>query len=95
MASTGGRVEELQVSGKKLVSTVKKIVREGNVRRVVVKNATGRTVLDIPLNAGVVGVVLLPFWAALAGLAAVAAQYTIVVERIDPTAGPPAAPPRA
>ena len=78
--------EELKISGKKLVSTLKGIVREGNVRRIVIKNASGRTLLDMPLSAGLVGVVLLPFWAAVGGLAALAAQYTVVVERDTPHA---------
>ena len=83
--------EELKVSGKQLLSTLKGIVREGNVRRVVIKNASGRTVLDVPLAAGAVGVVLLPFWAAVGGLAALAAHYTVVVERSDvPRVPPPA-----
>src|SRR5215208_8447 len=91
MTTEGGRVEELQVSGKRLLSTLKRVVREGNVRRVVVKNPGGRTVLDLPLTAGVVGAALLPFWAAVGGLAALAAHYTVVVERADPPriAAPP------
>jgi hypothetical protein len=78
-----GRIEEQQVSGNQLLGTLKRIVREGNVRRIVVKNTTGRTLLDVPLAAGVVGAALLPFWAAVGGLAALAARYTVVVERID------------
>ena len=78
--------EELKISGQKLKSTLKGIVREGNVRRIVIKNASGRTVLDVPLSAGVVGAVLIPFWAAVGGLAALAAQYTVVVEREGPKA---------
>jgi hypothetical protein len=77
------RIEELKVSGNQLLGTLKRIVREGNVRRVVVKNARGRTVLDIPLSAGLVGAALVPFWAAVGGLAAIAASYTVVVERAD------------
>jgi hypothetical protein len=78
--------EELKISGQKLMSTLKGIVREGNVRRIVIKNASGRTVLDVPLSAGVVGAVLIPFWAAVGGLAALAAHYTVVVEREGPKA---------
>ena len=81
-------VEEISVAGGKLKSTLKNILREGNVRRVVVKNSYGRTLLDMPLSAGVAGAVLLPFWAAVAGIAALAANYTIVVER--DVSGPPA-----
>jgi hypothetical protein len=83
MTTEGGRIEELQVSGKRLLSTLKRIVREGNVRRVVVRNARGRTVLDVPLTAGVVGAAMLPFWAAVGGLAALAAHYTVIVERSE------------
>ena len=80
-------VEEIQATGSELLSVVKNIVRAGNVRRVVIKNGAGRTVLDVPLTAGVVGAALLPFWAAVGGVAALAARWTIVVER---EAGPPA-----
>ena len=81
--------EEIQVGANKLLSTIKGIIREGRVRRVIVKNASGRTVLDVPLAAGAVGAVLLPVWAAIGGLAALAAHYTVVVERETPP-GPPA-----
>ena len=81
LSTDRGRTEELQVSGNKLVATLKRIVREGNVRRIVIKNPGGRTVLDVPLTAGVVGAALLPFWAAVGGIAALAAHYTVVVER--------------
>ena len=81
--------EEIQVGASKLLSTIKGIIREGRVRRVIVKNASGRTVLDVPLAAGAVGAALLPLWAAIGGLAALAAHYTVVVERETPP-GPPA-----
>ena len=83
MSEATGRTEEHQVSGSQLLATVKRILREGNVRRVIAKNASGRTVLDVPLTAGVVGAALLPLWAAIGGLAALAARYTLVVERSD------------
>lgn len=73
--------EEHKVSGKNLLQRVKEIVHEGNVRRITIKNNEGRTLLDIPLTLGVVGVVLVPVWAAIAAIAALAADYTLVVER--------------
>ena len=85
--------EEISVAGGKLKSTIKNILREGNVRRIVIKNASGRTVLDVPLTAGVVGVALLPLWAAIGGIAALAANYKIEVER--EIIGPPARRPDA
>ena len=81
MTAPGSYTEEIKVTGAKLLETVKNVVRAGNVRRVVVRNSAGRTVLDVPLTAGLAGAVLLPLWAALGGLAALAAHYTVVIER--------------
>lgn len=86
MTAPGSYTEEIKVTGGKLLETVKNVVRAGNVRRVVVRNGAGRTVLDVPLAAGLAGAVLLPLWAALGGLAALAAHYTVVIER-DPGTG--------
>jgi hypothetical protein len=79
-------MEELKVASGKLKSTLKAILREGNVRRIIVRNASGRTLLDMPLTAGVAGALLLPFWAAVAGIVALAKEFTVVVER-DPEHG--------
>jgi hypothetical protein len=76
-------MDEIKVTGEKLISKLKELVHEGNVRRVIVRNADGRTLLDMPLNAGLAGAVLLPFWAAVAGIVALAKEFTVVVER-DP-----------
>jgi hypothetical protein len=64
---------------------VKQIIHEGNVRRITIKNPEGKVLLDIPLTVGVVGAVLLPFWAAIGAIAALASDYTIVVEREETT----------
>ena len=81
--SERGRVEEIKVAGHELLATVKGIINEGNVRRVVIMNSAGRTLLDIPLTAGIVVAMLLPVWAAIGGIAALAGGFTIVVERIE------------
>lgn len=75
------KTEEHRVSGDGLVERVKQLVHEGNVRRIVIKNEQGGTVLEIPLTFGVVGAALMPVWIALGSIAALAAQYTLVVER--------------
>ena len=59
--------QEIKVAADDLVDTVKKFVREGNVRRIVVRNAEGRTLVDMPLTAGVAGALLLPFFTMLTG----------------------------
>jgi hypothetical protein len=76
-------MNEITVAGNKLKSTLKQLLREGNVRRVIIRNASGRTLLDMPLTAGVAGAVLMPFWMAVAGIVALAKEFTIVVVR-DP-----------
>ena len=73
--------EEFKVTGDRVVSKVKELIREGNVRRIIIKNEDGRTLLEIPLTIGVVGTILLPVWAALGALAALVANLTIAVER--------------
>lgn len=75
------RTEDHEVSGNNLLARVKELIREGNIRKLIIKNTQGRTVLEIPLTAGLAGVVLLPFFAAVGALAALAASYTIAVER--------------
>ncbi len=75
--------EELHVAGDQLITTVKNIIHEGNVRRITVKNEEGKTLIEVPLTLGVVGAILLPVWAALGAIAALAANLTIVVEKIE------------
>ncbi|HEX7021896.1 MAG TPA: DUF4342 domain-containing protein [Trueperaceae bacterium] len=81
--STQERVvtEEFKVSGEAVVSKVKELVREGNIRKITIKNEDGKTLIDIPLTIGVVGAVLLPVWAAIGAIAALVANLTITVER--------------
>jgi DNA-binding HxlR family transcriptional regulator len=73
--------EEFKVSGEMLLAKIKELVHEGNVRRIVIKNDEGHVYAEFPLTAGVVGVLLLPVWAAIGAIAALVADLTIVVER--------------
>jgi hypothetical protein len=77
------RTSEFKVRGDHLVARIKEILHEGNVRRIIIKNDEGRTLLEIPLTIGVVGAVLAPVWAALGALAALAADLRIVVEKVE------------
>ena len=83
MTNEKTRTEELSISGEDLVSTVKNLVHQGNIRRITIENRDGRTLLEIPLTLGVVGALLLPTLAALGALAAIVTECKIVVERID------------
>jgi hypothetical protein len=75
------RTEEHKVSGEGLVARVKELIREGNVRRIIIKNEEGRSIMEIPLTLGVVGAVMMPVFVALGAIAALAAHYTVVVEK--------------
>ena len=75
--------EEIQTTGEQLVAKVKELVREGNVRRIIVKDEEGKTLIEIPLTLGVVGALLLPVAAALGAIAALVTDCTIVVERVE------------
>ena len=83
MSGEKTRTEELTISGEKLVSTVKEIIRQGNVRRIGIRNRNGESLFEIPLTLGVVGALLLPTLAALGAIAALVTECTIVVERIE------------
>ena len=81
MADKNSRIEEFEVSGDKVVETVKRLVHEGNIRRITIKGEDGKSLIEIPMTFGVVGAVLLPVWAAIGALAALVARCTIVVEK--------------
>jgi len=80
---TVGKVkqEEFSVSSDDLVNKVKSLIHEGNVRRIIVKDEKGKMLLEIPVTVGIVGVLLVPWLAAVGAVAALATRCTIVVER--------------
>jgi len=73
--------EAFEVAGEDLVEKVKAIIHEGNVRRIIIRNQDGKTVFEIPVTMGVIGVVIIPLLAAIGAIGALAMKYTIVVER--------------
>jgi hypothetical protein len=75
--------EEFAVSADELVAKVKELVREGDIRRIILKNEDGITLIDIPLTLGVVGALLAPQLAALGAIAALISHGTIVVEKVQ------------
>jgi hypothetical protein len=74
------RMETIKVEGGQLIDQIKRLLHEGNVRRIVIKQGE-RTVVEFPLTIGVVGVVLAPVLAAAGALAALLTDCTIEVER--------------
>lgn len=73
--------ESFKIQGGALAAKVRELLHEGNVRRVVVKNDQGHTVMEIPVTAGVIAAVALPIVTAVGALAALANDWTIEVER--------------
>ena len=87
--------EEFTVSGSELLEKVKQLIKEGNVRRVFIKNGEGATILEIPLTAGVaitaVAAIAAPVLVAVGAVAALLTQVTIGVERSEGGAAEPVA----
>ena len=81
MTEENTKKEEFKVSGDDVIKTIKKIVKEGNIRRIIIKNEEGKPLIEIPLTIGVVGAALLPVWAAIGAVAALVVKCTIVVEK--------------
>ncbi len=74
--------EEFKVEGEKLLSKCKELIHEGNIRRLIIKNEKGKTLLEVPLTIGVVGAIFLPSLAAISAIAVLVTHCTIVVERV-------------
>jgi len=86
--------ETIKLEGSELLDCVKKVIHEGNVRRIVIKQES-RTVAEFPLTIGVVGTVFAPILAAVGVLAAMLTDCTLEVERVvvePPSATPPPPP---
>jgi CBS domain-containing protein len=75
------RTEEFKVSGDELVDKVKQLIKEGNIRRIIIKNKDNKILIEVPLTIGVVGIVLAPVLAAVGAIAALVTECSIVVER--------------
>jgi hypothetical protein len=73
--------DQFKVHGKDLVAKIKELIHEGNVRRIVVKDENGHTFMEIPLTVAAIGVVAAPILAAVAAIAGMVANFTLVVER--------------
>lgn len=77
------KTTEFKLDGGEVVDKIKEIIREGNVRRIIIKNEAGKTVMELPLTVGVVGAVLAPMLAAVGAATALLTSCTIIVEKKD------------
>jgi hypothetical protein len=76
--------EEFKVQAGELVDKIKELIHEGNVRRIIIKEPSGHTFMEIPLSVAAIGVVAVPVLTAVGALAAMVAKFTVVVERSEP-----------
>ena len=77
------RTEEFRVNGEELLTKVKNLLKEGNIRRVIIKDKEGKVVFEIPLTYGVVGALIAPQLAAIGAIAALITEATVVVEKSE------------
>jgi hypothetical protein len=73
--------ESFKVSGDEILSKVKEVIKEGNARKIIIKNEKDETIMEFPLTIGAIGIVLAPIFAAVGTLAAFATHCTIIVEK--------------
>jgi hypothetical protein len=73
--------ETFNINGEKLIKKVKKLIKEGNVRRIIINDKSGKTFVEFPLTIGVVGAVVAPILAAVGAIAALVTECTITVVR--------------
>lgn len=73
--------EEFRINGDELIEKVKALINEGNVRRIIIKDEAGKTLIELPVTVGVVGAIIAPVLAAVGAIAALVTKCTIVVER--------------
>ena len=77
------RTEEFRVKGEELLAKIKELIHKGNIRRIIIKDREGKTMIEFPLTFGVVGAVLAPTLAAVGAVAALIGEATVVVEKIE------------
>ena len=83
MAKERVRTEEFRVNGEELLGKIKNLIKEGNVRKIIIKDKEGKTVFEIPLTFGVVGALIAPQLAAIGAIAALLTEATVVVEKAE------------
>jgi hypothetical protein len=80
------RSHRISVRGEELLAKVRELIHQGNVRRIIVINEEGQTLLEIPLTAGVIGAIVAPVLVAVGAIAALAQSYTLLIEARNPEA---------
>jgi hypothetical protein len=77
--------ESVKAESGALVDKLAAIIREGNIRRVRVRQGE-RVIAEFPLTAGVVGALVAPALAGIAAIVALVKDCTLDIERAAPPA---------
>ena len=75
------RTEEFKVEGEKLLARIKELIHAGNIRRIIIKDKDGKTLMEFPMTFGVAGVLIAPQLAAIGAIAALITEATVVIEK--------------
>jgi hypothetical protein len=78
-------MSEFKVKGKELLKKIEELIHQGNIRRIIIKDADGKPYIEIPLTVGILGAACAPILAAVGALAGMAAKFTIEVIKKDET----------
>jgi hypothetical protein len=81
MVKKKNTTEEFKVKGEEIVGKIKELIKEGNARKIIIKNEKDDVVIEFPITIGAVGIVIAPVLAAVGALAALMTNCTIVVEK--------------
>jgi len=76
--------EEIKTTGENLLAEIERLIHEGNVNHIVIKNPDGHTLVEFPVTVGIIGAVLVPILAAVAAIATYAADFKVIVTRTEP-----------
>lgn len=82
MAKKTQKKQSYKVKGEELVSKAKELIKEGNIRKISIKNKDGKTIASFPLTFGLLGTVIAPVLASISAIAALVSECTISVEKI-------------
>ncbi len=78
---TSSKQDRFKLNSHELVAKVKELIKEGNIRRIIIKNEKGKVMMEVPVTFAVVGTVFAPVLAAIGALAALMTKCTIEVQR--------------
>jgi len=81
MVEENTKREEFKVSGEEVLQKVKELIKEGNTRRIIIKNEANETLMEIPVSFAAVGALIAPTLAAIGAMAALLTKCTIIVEK--------------